>query len=176
MKSFKRLLLAAALTVGFSAQAGIHLEPYLGYAVSGEYNSGGTTKPDYTGGPLLGARVGYGMMGLFVAGDYQMGTLTRDSTPEADFDESHLGISVGYEFPILLRIYGTYFLAAEAETTGSTLKGTGTKVGIGYTGLPFLALNFEMHQYSYDEVNGINLSSDLETQYYAISLSLPLGL
>lgn len=157
-----------------NASAGLHLEPFIGYAVSGE-STRGSSSEDYTGGPLLGARIGYGMLGFFIAGEYEMGTLTQDSTPEVEVDQTNLGVSLGYEFPILLRVYGTYVFDAKGEVDSDEYSGTGLKLGVGYTGLPFLAINFEMYQGEYDELNGNSLTPKLETNYYTINLSLPLS-
>lgn len=177
MKSFKRLMLAAAMVVGFShtAQAGIHVEPFLGYSLSGDWKAG-STSTDYSGGPHLGARLGYGMLGFFIAGEYEQGSMTLDSNPELDIDQTNLGLALGYEFPILLRVYGTYVFDAKAEANSSEYKGTGLKLGVGYTGLPFLAINFEMSSASYDELNGNSLTTERETEYYTINVSIPLSL
>ncbi len=178
MRSFKSLLLAAATVVGFcqAAQAGIHVEPFLGYSLSGDWKDG-STSTDYSGGPHLGARLGYGMMGFFIAGEYEQGSMTLDSSPEVDFDQTNMGLALGFEFPILLRVYGTYMFNAKADEANSNkYEGTGLKLGVGYTGLPFVAINFEMSTASYDELNGNTLNTKRETEYYTINVSLPLSL
>ncbi|MCB0407340.1 MAG: hypothetical protein KDD34_03990 [Bdellovibrionales bacterium] len=176
MKTLKNQFLLILLALGLtpSAFAGVHVEPFLGYAVSGEAKQG-SSKDDYNGGPIIGGRLGYGMLGFFVAAEYEMGTLTQKSTPEVDVDVKNLGVSLGFEFPILLRIYGTYFFNAKGDASSNEYKGSGTKLGVGYTGLPFVAINFEMNNFSYDEVNGATLSPELETTYYTINVSLPLN-
>lgn len=177
MNSLKSLLLAAAMVVGFSqtAVAGLHVEPFLGYSLSGDWKAG-STSTDYSGGPHMGGRLGYGMMGFFIAAEYEMGKMTLDSTPELDFDQTNTGVSLGFEFPILLRVYGTYILDAKAETGSSEYKGNGLRLGIGYTGLPFVAINFERVSAEYDELNGATLGTKRETEYYMINVSLPLSL
>lgn len=181
MKKINQLLIGFIVALGFSAPAyaGIHIEPFISYAVSGEV--GGTPTIDYGGGPLFGGRLGYGMLGFFAAAEYEMGTLTQESTPEVDLDVTNLGVSVGYEFPILLRIYGTYIVDSKGTTDTTPeieYSGDGVKLGIGYTGLPFVAINFEMTKVNLDEakVSGITTSQDIDTTTYAIGVSLPLNL
>lgn len=173
MKNFKIFLTALTLFFGVTQTANaIYVEPFLGYAVSGE---AGSNNDDYSGGPLLGARLGAGLMGFFIAGEYEIGSgLTIDSNPSRDVDTTNLGISVGYEFPILVRVYGTYFIKSELEFSGAEYEGTGTKIGVGYTGLPFVAINFELNEFTYDKLNGNDISSNFDASYYAINISIPL--
>lgn len=173
-----KMILAALVTMfGFAANAGIHVEPYIGYSLSGDWEQG-SSNGDYTSdGPQLGARLGYGMLGFFGAIDYELSSMegTDFGNSDVSVDQSLLGISVGYEFPILIRGYFTYILDAtgELDDSGNTeLTGTGTKLGVGYTGLPFIAINFELTMLNFDEADG-NAITDFEATYYTVNISAP---
>ncbi|MEO0335266.1 MAG: outer membrane beta-barrel protein [Pseudomonadota bacterium] len=189
MDRFIKLIAALAIVFGFShsAFAGIHIEPFLGYSVSGNYESdfGSTTDGDYVSdGPQIGARVGYGMLGFFGALEYEMSSMTADGDDDSSIDQTLLGVSVGYEFPILIRGYATYIFSADGKSDDdfdSEFKGTGVKLGVGYTGLPFVAINFEMTQLNFNDYESNSNAADdafesFDATYYTISVSLPLDL
>ncbi|MGE3756691.1 MAG: hypothetical protein AB7H97_02995 [Pseudobdellovibrionaceae bacterium] len=195
LKKIKRsgtaLVTLMSLFFGTQAIAGIHLEPFVGYAMSGKmktdsFTVAGTTVPagddSYTGS-TLGARVGYSFLGLLGAIEYEMGTLSVDSA-----SITNLGLTVGYTFPILLRAYATYVPSSKISLKDSDVEmmanGTGTKLGVGYTGLPFVALNFEMAAYTYEKADlkfAAMPASDGEytingtATHYAINVSLPFN-
>ncbi len=185
MPSSIRILLLAVLTtltINQTAQAGILLEPYIGY-VSGESKQ--TTTAKYTG-TALGARVGYTFLFGFAAGiDYTLSNLTDDSTPSSELSSSNLGLFVAYKLPILFRAYATYvpspILSSKSSGTTNTLKSGNTlKLGVGYTGLPFVNLNFEYQTGTYSEVESggatFPFSPNLTTSAFAISISAPFDL
>ena len=191
MNTFTKLIAAAAIAFGFSqaAFAGIHLEPFLGYSIAGDYEadfgSALTDDGQYTSsGPQIGARVGYGMLGFFGAVEYELSPMKPGGDNDDTIDQTNLGVSVGYEFPILIRGYATYIFQArgQAGDDNDTLyKGSGVKLGVGYTGLPFVAINFEMTTLNYDSVESdsslIEQNFDsLDATYYTVSLSIPFDL
>jgi hypothetical protein len=171
----KKLLLALATVLTASAaHAGFMIEPYVSFAVSGEYKNG-STKEDvsHTG---FGARLGYGMLGFSFGLDYGTGSGEIDSSPSVDFDTTDLGLFVAYEFPILVRAYATYILDAKTEFPGGgEYSGGGTKIGIGYTGLPFVVIGVEMYAVNYDTDEG-NSSNNVDVDVTATNLvvSIPL--
>jgi hypothetical protein len=168
----KKILAAFAIAVlsSTAAHAGFLIEPYLGYE-TGEDN--GTPANDYAG-MFYGLRAGGSTMGFIYGVDVQMGSGELDTTPAADLDFSDMGLFVGYEFPIMLRVYASYFLKSEADTDAGTYAGTGTRIGVGYTGLPFVAINFEILARSYDEFEDVALGSDTEIDTMGLSISVPL--
>lgn len=162
MKKLAICLVAALGLTATQAQA-FFIEPFLGYEM-------GHGDSDDLSGIQFGARLGGNTLGFMYGVDYTKATLENDQT-NAETDTTDLGVVVGYEFPILLRAYYVHFLKSE---TDSDLEGDGgSKIGIGYTGLPFLAINFEMITRKYDELNGASIAES-EVDTYAISLSIPL--
>ena len=61
------------------------------------------------------------------------------------------------------------------------LTGGGYKIGIGYTGLPFVSINFDMLALNYDEGKmkgplAVNVTKvDLDRATYLLGLSFPFG-
>src|SRR3989344_6657241 len=103
---FVRVLILLSSFVS-TAQADFLIEPYLGYH-TGEREGGGLTKSDVSG-ITYGARAGYKhMLGLMFGLDYMTGKWEDDATVKSDLTPSSLGVFVGFEFPILLRVYGVY--------------------------------------------------------------------
>jgi hypothetical protein len=204
----RKLITALFLTSTLSvAQAGVHIEPYLGYMLhSSEQKTTTTTALDTTteysaSSPLLGARLGYGMLGFSFGVDYSMSTgafeLEQDSpattTPSDKYKSTNLGLYAGFTFPIMLRVWATYFInnKLELDKVGGTaansdsmeLTGNGLAVGVGWTGLPFLALNLEYRMLTFDEIKRrdgtvVALPSttfgELEAKEIVLSVSLPL--
>jgi len=188
---FKRLSLVLTLSlfvVSFSANAGLLVEPTLGYMISGEYDSGGTTKPDI-GGMMYGARAGYGMMGFHVGAEYTMASLTYEAnSTETDYKGSYMGAFVSYEFPVMLRAWATYYFSAKHEldetvAAGSVYAGSGMGFGVGFTGLPFISINLEYRTLTFDELedavsplsNG-TLNPEHDATAFILSVSAPFDL
>jgi len=174
----KRILFIAILFFGFSANAGVYVDPYLSYVMSGSYERG-TTDEDVSG-MFLGARIGYGMLGLAFGVEYMISDGEVDMAGTNDLSHGSLGVFAAYELPILLRVYGTYFFDDSVEydsgTSTSDFTGTGLKLGVGYTGLPFVSINFEHYVATYDEADGNALTNDVDYTVTMIGVSIPLSL
>ncbi len=165
-------------TVAPNAHAELLVEPYLGYH-TGEWESG--TSGEDMKGPTYGARLGYQGMGFMAGIDYMMGMWEDESNPKNDVTPSDLGIFVGYNFPVMMRIYGVFSPdplnpSLKFKSNGSSAKyeGSTMKVGIGFTALPMVSINAEYIIGTYDEVNGNNLTTDLKTKMLGVTVSLPL--
>ncbi len=181
-----KLVLAAGLMFTFFvtnpfANAGVMLEPYVGYA-SGKMGDESSGKSDGKG-LYYGARAAYNMMGFFVGGEYQGSKLKVDSTPKTDNTMTDMGAVVGFEFPILLRIYGTYFFSSQDKATFSpeiTFKGNAMKLGIGYTAFPLVAFNVEYYTSTYNKASNGSQSVTLtgsdvvKGSFVMFNVSLPL--
>jgi hypothetical protein len=177
MKTLKTLLAVAVLAIGLNANAGLYLDPYFGTAISGDYD-GGTASDDFSAQDM-GLRLGWGMLGLSFGVDYRMTTASAswDGGGDFDFDGSLISAYVGYEFPIMIRVYGEYILSQDLSSddlpsTASFDGASGNIIGIGYTGLPFVALNFEMVNYTVD----YDPSGDADVSYNLFSVSFPFSL
>lgn len=182
MKKILGLVCAAVLVGGLSsnANAGIHLEPYAGMLVSGELSdSSGTT--DFDSGMGYGLRLGYGMLGLSFGVDYMMTSVGVDVNPPYDIDGTDLGAFVAYEFPVMLRVYAIYGFSSSWESshsTPTTLTGKAMRFGVGYTGLPFVAINVEMWDHDFDEQEfaGNTTSVSVSGKATMLNLSFPFSL
>lgn len=163
----KKILIAMMIMVaGFQAQAGIYVEPYLGYNLAGDFNDVDTN------GVNLGGRLGYSLPMLVSFGlDYNFGTYDADGT---DVDVSNLGAFVAVDFPILVRAYASYYLNAKAEVGSNEFEGSGVALGVGFTGLPFLSVNVEYRTINYDDFNGSSV--DVDGSEILLGVSLPLDL
>jgi len=170
MKKIKVLAIAMFTVFSFSqANAGILFEPVLGYNLSGE--AGAT---DIDSGMAFGARVGWQNLGLMFGLDYQSVSGELDDSTSTDYDSTEIGLFVGYDFPVMIRVWAAYMLSGSFEPgAGSKYEGiSGTKIGVGFTFLPLVSVNIEMKAFSYDEWNGA--SADLDYEVTMLSVSLPL--
>jgi hypothetical protein len=193
MNKLVRILAAMTVVFAFShaAFAGFHVEPFVGYSLSGDFDQevGGSTlnSGDYTSnGPQLGARVGYGMLGFFGAVEYELSPMLAapddNDYDDVDINQTLMGVALGYEFPIAIRAYATYIFSAEGkgslDNVDPVYRGSGIKLGVGYTGLPFIAINLEVTQLTYDDVESDSSSFDddfdsFTANYYTLSVSAP---
>lgn len=165
----KNLLILLFFAFVVNAKAALLLEPYVGFAMNGTAEIG-SSEDDYSG-TTVGGRVGWQMLGLFLAADLRQSTFDVDGT---DFDETQYSAVVGYDFPILVRAYAQYVLGGSGEFDGgSDLEDpTGTILGVGFTGLPFVSLNLEMAKYKYESIGGS--SGEVDFDHILLSVSLPL--
>lgn len=183
----KKLIFSTALAFGlmpFSTHAGILIEPVLGYTMGQQLDfSGGK---DYDGGHGLsyGGRLGYQTGPFQIGADFLQSSIDMDS---GDFDENaditEWAAFVGMEFPILLRAYAGYIFSAEGETEVNNVDvdledGSGFKLGLGLTPLPFLDVNLEYRNGTFDEfkAGGVKVNKEVDYQAYMLSISLPLDL
>lgn len=189
MKQFLGLVLVSFTLFSFNAKADLLIEPLVGYnlGVKTDFkknSSVGWDGQEYSGGmgPAYGGRLGYQKLGFQVGLDYLHSSIDmdhKDLKENVDMDE--WAAFVGFEFPILFRVYAGYIFSAEGDTegTGNTkidLKsGSGLKAGLGFTLLPFLDINFEYRRGSFDEWKLGNQKIDSKVDYNAfmIGLSLP---
>lgn len=174
MKKF--ILAVVAMSVFTTAQASFLIEPYLGMHFNSEIEVGSDGDVSGLG---MGARFGWQNLGLQLGANYKKADFDVEfANSDGDADYSHFGLFAGYEFPVLIRVWVEYILSSEFDfDNGSKYDdASGTTLGFGYTGLPFVALNFEITNVSYGEVNGNSLNSDVDFSSYMLSVSLPFTL
>lgn len=201
MSSFKKPILAFFLLfctlISSQAKASLLIEPHVAYGILGasDYTALGQTMKMTYSGPQYGARLGYQSFGLMLGVDYTRSSLSYETTyvgttTNSDVDRDQIGAFVGYNFPLLFRIWGGYYFSdkAKSKTTnsqsnnGDYTSGTGTEIGLGFTGLPFLSINltYKLSSYDkdYDASTGATttFSPKLDTSEIAIGVSLPLHL
>lgn len=202
----KVMMILALVALGTTASADILIEPYLGYesgAQTAKFKSGATIGGIPVGGvsyganttnTVVGARLGYTFSALFwTAFDYSMGSggkykMDTAGTTEPEFTRDSLGLTFGFDFPILVRAWVGYNFTENLKNKyvggDDSYKGTGTKVGVGFTGLPFVSINLEYIMRKYTEATGSAIFStgvklsDLYESYdhntLMLSVSLPL--
>ena len=171
-KLFILLVATGVLLSNQSAQAGLLIEPYLGYT-NGEAKQGSTTN-DYKG-TQYGLRLGYSVVFFALGLDYTGAKYTDDSNPSNDLEIGDVGLFLAYKFPVLFRAYATYVPSAKMDYGTSTkLEGaTTTKLGLGFTGFPIVNVNLEYQMGTYKEADSVTLVNKIETTSYALVLSAP---
>lgn len=185
---------AIVLALGLSTnkvQAGILLEPYMGYGqgTTKLTPSGGNEISSKSTGVTLGARVAYTLPALFWFGvDYSMLTggksKTDGATTEDDITRSNLYAVAGVDFPILVRGWVGYGLMNDTtvKQTGGDAKltgGTAIKAGVGFNMIPLMSVNLEMIKYSGPKATfgGADQALDkYDETGYNLSISVPFDL
>lgn len=208
MKYINLLMLVFAFVISGakSAQAGLLIEPYGGYA-SGTLSNTQKATPFVAGegtfaGSVVGGRLGVSFLGLWLAGDYMSlapgVAITKPSgTAGLTMASRYAFVDAGYDFPFLLRVWGGYGVSnylrlIYADTTGSyediATGGTAAKFGVGFTFLMFCSLNVEYISPSFKTINnnknGVSLfNGDVDARYSnynapftIVTLSFPLNL
>lgn len=180
----KILVLFLAFTFT-TANAGLLIEPYLGYGITGlESDNGGSGSSVELGiqGQSLGFRGGLTFLGAFAALDYEMGSRSLDidagstTVSVLDKDVTNVALAVGYDVPVIpIRVWGKYIIKSEYKDSSETWKGGGMGVGLGLTFLPIIDINIEYKKIEFDE--GLPAGADDFTgQEIFLSLSAPFTL
>lgn len=185
MKKLTQLALLLATVLGFASQANAALliEPVVGYSY-GKYNTELTTVSDTDkddqglSGLSYGGRLGYQNFGFQLGLDYLASNMSQDGE---SMKTSEWGGFVGFEFPILVRVYAGYVFSGTGDTTVEDVDvdlkgGTGPKIGVGFTLLPFLDINLEYRRITYDTVDKTNVELDSDYSATMLSFSLPFTL
>jgi hypothetical protein len=183
----KKLVVLIALAMGFTAHqahADIMIEPYLGYefGTQEQDQTTGSSSSEKTTYTTLGARLGYhSMIGLWVVADASKssGKMTSDLYDNNDLDRTSIYGVVGFNLPILFRVWAGYAISNELKLKDDDVKlaGNGTKFGVGFTGLPFVSINLEMFKQDWKKADGDDLSEKydkFDDTSYLLSVSLPL--
>lgn len=184
MKIAQLFIMILAFLVITPAKAGLLLEPVLGYSMGKFEIDGADTSEEKTNGVSMGGRLGYQNLGFQLGIDYLRSSLNVDDNDfKEDLVTSEWALFAGFEFPILLRVYAGYIFSAtgESETdTGSgreDLKfsdGTGMKLGVGFTGLPFVDINVEYRKGTYGEDKIGATKSERDTDFSAVMIGVSL--
>lgn len=182
MKNIFKLLSLVLLLSTASAQAGVLVEPIIGLNFNHKLEGNGE---DFKGlGGAWGGRLGYQNYGFQLGLDYLSSSTDMDEKElKNNFKSQDWAAFIGFEFPILVRVYAGYIFSSNGEVglkSGGKAKlegGSGTKIGIGFTGLPFVDINVEYRRGTYDDVKlGGTKGKDMDFSATMISLSLPLNL
>jgi hypothetical protein len=197
MKFLKQMLLLSLILFSLQSKASLLIEPHVAYGMLGtsDYTLLGQTLKITYSGPQYGARLGFQTFGLMGGVDYTRSSLKfkteiLGTTTESDDNRDQVGVFVGYKFPILLRVWGGYYFTDKVTSAtsnsqshnGDYTSGTGTELGVGFTGLPFLSVNLMYRTSSYDTnynaATGAKttISPAMKTKEIALGFSLPLNL
>lgn len=184
--------------LGFTttAQAGFMIEPYLGYDSSTlvlEQKSSGTDSGGKVSGVRPGLRLGYTLpVFVWFALDYSMltGATVAGNTSSGDgkVDSSNLFVDVGFDFPVLARVWAgvgamnTATKKPDSSGAASDLTfDSAIKLGVGFKMIPFVSLNIEYYTMNLKELetNGTKISVDSTYKAatdngFLVSLSVPL--
>ncbi len=185
-------LIAMFAFIPMLAQAGVYLEPYLGYGFGdGDY---GSYSVDKENGPAYGMRFGGSLLGLMAGYEYSIfkGDLdlkAGNTTISYESDVSMHGLFAGYQFPsvipLLGKVWGTYYFAGETEITATGQDTTKADIDSGYAlglglapipiPLPFLSLHFNL-EYRHLDYKKDSDGDVLKTDAYIFSVSVPINI
>ncbi len=192
MKTFKNLkitgLLMGVLLMTQTASASLLVEPHIAYNLSASGDGTPTVlKYDYSyNGVQYGARLGYQQLGFMTGLDYTRSSFdlkeeTGGVSIKNSVDRNEWGIFVGYDFPILVRAWGTYYFSNKTEKpNGDIFSGNTKELGVGFTGLPFLSINVMYRMVTFEEYKSgsttTNYKKDININEFVLGVSLPLNL
>mgnify|MGYP003685966597 CR=1 FL=1 len=178
------VLFLALMTVFYSAsnaQAGFLIEPFAGIEMGSTSEDNNGDSGDMTGN-TMGARVGWQNAGLMAGLDYRMMNWTIEGDPDdSDASFTQMGLFVGYDFPMMLRLWGTYVFSMEGEDDDSgneITDGSGLNLGIGYKVMPFVSLNLEIGSTKTTKLKSGSNEIDFDLKYnsYLFSVSFPISI
>lgn len=161
------------LTYSVASQAGLLIEPAVGYNFTSKAS---TQEKNYNAGDGWG----YGGRLGFTTGQWQMGfdylkseITMRSNDFDKDIYEEDLGAFLGYKFERLFKVYGAYIFSATGDTKineriENLESGTGFKIGVGTTIIPFLDINLDYRK--------VGFNKDIAIDSMMLSVSLPINL
>ncbi len=167
-----------------TAHAALLIEPVVGYNYGTKLDFEDSETYSGGNGVSAGGRLGFQKLGFQLGIDYLNSAIGMDNK---NFDKkvkmNEWAGFVGFEFPILFRVYGGLIFAGSGETMLNNddielQKLSGAKAGVGFTGLPFIDINFEYRRGTFSELreNGVKEESETKYQSLLMSLSLPFTL
>jgi hypothetical protein len=176
-----------ALILGYSnqSQAALLIEPVVGFNVGTKFDLKFDDFPaqneNFSGGKggAFGGRLGYQNFGFQLGLDYLKSSIDMNSS----YFKTNISLSewagfVGYEFPLFVRVYAGYIFSANGSTKKAASesvdlsKGTGSKLGVGFTGLPFVDINFEYRTGTINQMSYGGTDYDTEIRYSSLMLGL----
>lgn len=189
-----KILSLIVLVLGVQAQAGVLLEPFVGYDQTTQKTTdiSGTNDGSTNSGMDYGARLGYKFgRGFWLAAEYTGGSGKSKSdtagTPDSDYTRTALGAVIGYDFG-RVNLWAGYGASDKVtiKQTGSAdadVTGTNMKVGVGVKAANHVAINLEYGIPKYTKITTggteytiSNLYSKFDTSGAMLSVSFPFEL
>src|SRR5690554_3257213 len=126
--------LIALFILALPAYGSFLIEPYVGLNFEGGWQGDAANSKTKFNGQMYGARIGTQNAGLMLGLDARKGEWSVRSPVNLDLNYDHFGAFVGYNFPILLRVFAQYVFTGEAkDQSGNTYQGaSGFVFGAGY--------------------------------------------
>ena len=171
------------------SDAGVLIDPYLGYLFPGNATQGPGDSFKFHG-PVYGIRGGFQetvMLGFDFGKSYLK---FKRGKPvyvlPRDYSGTYFSFFAGVSLPAIpLRFWASYYLYSEYEDgegrgSGDSYLGDGYGATIGFTGIPFLSLNLEFRMFRFDRfedaISGekTDLEPDLLSNEILLTVSVPL--
>jgi hypothetical protein len=188
-KSFLILFSFIVIALMSRAEASLLLEPVVGYNAPVHVDVDNLKNFTSGRGGSIGGRVGYQALGFQLGLDYLKSAIDMNSSSfKSDLKMEEWAGFVGFEFPVLLRVYAGYIFSAQGTSSfnDSTLGrqdlkltgGTGSKLGVGFTALPFLDINFEYRRGSFDDykLGSTKVNNKVNYSAFMVGVSLPFNI
>ena len=137
------------MLLSWTAHAGFYIEPKIDYNLLSMEASG--INVDSLQGTTVGARIGYDFSLFVLALEHNQGSLDAEiGLATVSADSSRTGLSFIFTPPVLpLNVLAGYY-SASLKTDTTTYKGDGVKLGVMFTMLPFININLDYFNTSYD--------------------------
>lgn len=164
-------MMFSVFSFGSAAQA-IVVEPYYTHFLTGEDGAGNDMS-----GNEIGLRLGYDITSFAFGLDYVAAGKSEYDDSAGELTPSGYGVYAAFDFPILVRAYASYMINYQYEINSGKYLGNGTKLGIQYTGLPYVAIGLESVKFEFDEFKanaGTKSKIDFSTKFTGLTISLPL--
>ena len=181
----KKLTLFFSLFITLPAISGIFVEPYIGAGKSISDNiriqREGTSFDSFFINP--GLKIGTTrLLRLVSAGvelSHQSSSAESPSQGELDLTRMDYGIFAGIDLPVLFRFFGKFIFDSDMKIGNAEIVDpSGYGLGVGYKGMPFLSLNLEYRNISWNKtiIDDTESNNDGDISEIILTLSLPLKL
>jgi hypothetical protein len=114
-----KYLLSFLILFSLNSQASFLLEPYAGLNFGSNWVADGETDKDPISGTTIGGRAGVQRMGFMIGLDGMISTWDIEGNINEEISVTSYGVFVGYDFPIMLRLWGTYIFGGTGEIEDS---------------------------------------------------------
>lgn len=167
--------------------AALLIEPVLGYNFATKADVEGYSNYTAGSGVGYGGRLGYQALGTFQVGlDYLASSVSfSDSDFHKNLDTQEWGAFAGIRFPLFVKVYAAYIFSAtgtnkdfKSDKKLQMMDGSGAKVGVGFTGIPFVDINIEWRQYTFGDYkkDGTKQDKTVDVSGLFVGISVPLAI